>query len=67
VQPVLPAAKGKSDVELNAMALQLHEAQSCLAREHPPHTHRTADCRLSILRTVLLKSLTALFVSSIFV
>ncbi len=30
----LPAAKGKSDVELSAMALQLRDAQSCLAREY---------------------------------
>ncbi len=30
----LPAANGKSDVELKAMALQLHDAQSCVAREH---------------------------------
>jgi ankyrin repeat protein len=30
----LPAAAGKSDAALSAMALRLHDAQSCLAREY---------------------------------
>ena len=34
IRQQLPAAKGKGDVELRAMALQLHDAQSCVAREY---------------------------------
>jgi hypothetical protein len=30
----LPAARGKEDKDLLAMSLRLHDAQSCLAREH---------------------------------
>jgi ankyrin repeat protein len=30
----LPAAAGKSDTEISAMALRLHDAQSCIAREY---------------------------------
>lgn len=30
----LPAARGKSPLEIEAMGLRLHDAQSCLAREH---------------------------------
>jgi hypothetical protein len=30
----LPAANGKTDAELRAMALQLRDAQSCIAREY---------------------------------
>lgn len=31
---VLPAAAGRSDDELSSLELRLHDAQSCLAREH---------------------------------
>ena len=34
VRTSLPAAHGKSPAELQAMRLQLHDAQSCLAREY---------------------------------
>jgi hypothetical protein len=30
----LPAAKDKSDADLSAMSLQLHDAQSCIARQY---------------------------------
>lgn len=30
----LPAAKGKTDIELRTMELRLHDMQSCIAREH---------------------------------
>lgn len=34
LRAALPAARGKSDVALAAMALRLHDMQSCLAREY---------------------------------
>jgi ankyrin repeat protein len=51
LRAALPVARGKSDSELGALGLRLHDMQSCIAREHGAASWTGMKDRVELLRT----------------